>query len=146
VSKQTSNSNKTFVLLVSTDEPDRRALQQLLDPWEWRILTATNPIEARQMLADMPVAVVIADSRCWKSLLPEMWMRGFSLIVADRLADERLWAEVLNLGAYDLVSKPFEADVLLHLLNAATARRYRHADSSVITGSKTFGCHSAATR
>jgi DNA-binding response OmpR family regulator len=31
-----------------------------------------------------------------------------SLIVTSRLADDRLWAEVLNLGAWDLLAKPFE--------------------------------------
>jgi FixJ family two-component response regulator len=29
------------------------------------------------------------------------------LIVASRLADERLWAEALNLGAWDVLAKPF---------------------------------------
>ncbi len=30
------------------------------------------------------------------------------LIVTDRLANEALWSEVLNLGGYDVVAKPFE--------------------------------------
>jgi len=30
------------------------------------------------------------------------------LIVASRLADDRLWAEALNLGAWDVLAKPFD--------------------------------------
>jgi len=31
-----------------------------------------------------------------------------SLIVSSTLADEHLWAEVLNLGAWDVLAKPFD--------------------------------------
>ena len=41
------------------------------------------------------------------------------LIVADHLGDERLWAEVLNLGCYDLLLKPFEAKEVLRVVSAA---------------------------
>jgi len=30
------------------------------------------------------------------------------LIVTSRNADDRLWAEALNMGAYDVLSQPFE--------------------------------------
>ena len=46
----------------------------------------------------------------WKDVLNSLeglWNRP-QLIVADRLASEALWAEVLNLGAYDLLAMPFE--------------------------------------
>ena len=36
-----------------------------------------------------------------------------SLIVASRLADERLWAEALNLGAWDVLAKPFDPSEVL---------------------------------
>ena len=41
------------------------------------------------------------------------------LIVTDRLADERLWAEVLNLGGYDLLLKPFDPEEVLRVVNSA---------------------------
>lgn len=41
------------------------------------------------------------------------------LIVASRLADERLWAEVLNLGGYDLLVKPFVADEVQRVVSLA---------------------------
>jgi CheY-like chemotaxis protein len=53
------------------------------------------------------------------------------VIVASRTADEYLWAEALNLGAYDVLSKPYHpAEVIrvlslawLHWMNRCTTSR-----------------------
>ena len=50
---------------------------------------------------------------------------------------ERLWVEVLNLGASDLVSKPFEAKEVLHVLSMA-CRRERSSLASL--SPKARGC------
>jgi len=43
-----------------------------------------------------------------------------SLIVSSRLADDRLWAEVLNLGAFDLLlGAPFEPEEVLRVTESA---------------------------
>ena len=42
-----------------------------------------------------------------------------SLIVTSRLADERLWAEALNLGAYDVLAKPFDSTEAMRVVGAA---------------------------
>jgi DNA-binding NtrC family response regulator len=62
-----------------------------------------------------PISMVVCDrdrmADTWKDLLDRF--AGLSrpplLIVASRMADDRLWAEALNLGAYDVVAKPFDA-------------------------------------
>jgi DNA-binding response OmpR family regulator len=41
------------------------------------------------------------------------------LIVTSRLADERLWAEALNLGAWDVLAKPFDADEVIRIIGIA---------------------------
>ena len=41
------------------------------------------------------------------------------LIVTSRLADEYLWAEALNLGAYDVVAKPFDSHELIRVVSFA---------------------------
>ena len=40
-------------------------------------------------------------------------------IVTSRLADERLWAEVLNLGGYDVLAKPLDQEELRRSLSLA---------------------------
>ena len=51
------------------------------------------------------------------SLLPDPPL----FIVTSRLADERLWVEALNLGAYDVLVQPFDAGEVLRVLSLAWA-------------------------
>jgi FixJ family two-component response regulator len=51
--------------------------------------------------------------------------------VTSRLADEHLWVEALNRGAYDLLAKPFDVAELKRVLNSAWFRwRDRHKGST----------------
>jgi DNA-binding response OmpR family regulator len=66
---------------------------------------------------------------CERALLSGTWKQVLAetinlpdpplLIVTSRAADERLWSEVLNLGAWDLLAKPFHAEEVLRVLNTA---------------------------
>jgi DNA-binding response OmpR family regulator len=44
------------------------------------------------------------------------------LIVTSRTADEHLWAEVLNIGGYDVLPQPFNRDEVERVV--AAARRH----------------------
>jgi DNA-binding NtrC family response regulator len=44
------------------------------------------------------------------------------VIVTDPLADARFWAEVLNLGAYDLLAQPFHEPEVRRILHNACSR------------------------
>jgi DNA-binding response OmpR family regulator len=59
------------------------------------------------------------------------------LIVASRLADEYLWAEVLNLGGYDVLAKPFNAEEVRRVVGLACEhhqeRQIRRADAGNAT-------------
>jgi DNA-binding response OmpR family regulator len=69
--------------------------------------------------------VVITDSQLpdgrWHDMLRELRRRPADppLIVASRLADNRLWAEVLNLGGYDVLATPFEAQEVVRSVSPA---------------------------
>jgi DNA-binding response OmpR family regulator len=54
------------------------------------------------------------------------------LIVTSRLPDEYLWAEALNLGAYNVLAKPFDASEVMRILDSAW-RHWTglHGDSQV---------------
>jgi DNA-binding response OmpR family regulator len=45
-----------------------------------------------------------------------------NLIVFSRLADESLWAKVLNLGGFDVLMTPFEPEEVLRITFAAWSR------------------------
>lgn len=71
------------------------------------------------------------DGLGWNDLLDEVQnMGGFQpVIVTSRLADDCLWAQVLNLGAYDLLMKPFDGEETVRVLAMAMrqAQNTRHA-------------------
>ncbi|MFN7993536.1 MAG: hypothetical protein U0Q18_08045 [Bryobacteraceae bacterium] len=53
---------------------------------------------------------------------------GAEVIVTDRDADARFWAEVLNLGGYDMLAQPFhESEVRRILSNACSRSQVRGA-------------------
>jgi len=57
----------------------------------------------------------------WKDVLEQVTILPDppSLIVTSRLADARLWAEVLNLGAFDVLAKPFDSTEAVRVVGAA---------------------------
>jgi hypothetical protein len=80
----------------------------------------------------VPVIVCECDFRGgnWKLLLDKVRMlpRPPRLIVASRFADERLWAEVLNLGGHDVLATPFDADEVHRVVSYAVDSWHLEAD------------------
>jgi DNA-binding response OmpR family regulator len=64
----------------------------------------------------------------WQEILEELAALKHPppLIVTSRLADERLWAEVLNLGGYDVLMKPFDPVEVVRVVSLA----WRHLKSN----------------
>ena len=110
------------VLALITFPGDRQALKNIISHSNWDLRLAASLQEAKTALRDRAVGVLISDRRlstgeCWTDLLStlETLVIPPSLIVADACADAHVWAEVFNLGGYDLIFKPFEsAEVAPH--------------------------------
>lgn len=107
---------------------DRDFLRQLFGQSGWEVHLAQTFQEVLTAVREKRIGVLLSESRlsdghCWKDLLDEIQRLESPpmLIVADRLADERLWAEVLNLGGYDLLLKPFDQHEALRVVNSAWA-------------------------
>lgn len=77
------------------------------------------------MLAQHHVHVVLCDPRLpdgtWKDLLETIAdiPEPPQLIVTAHHADDRLWAEVLNLGAWDVLVKPFHPKEVYRTIHLA---------------------------
>ncbi len=56
-----------------------------------------------------------------------------NLIVTSRLADEGLWAEVLNLGGYDVLAQPFDAEEVYRVVFLAWDEWKRRAIGTLET-------------
>jgi DNA-binding response OmpR family regulator len=101
------------LLLVSPFAEDAVRLRGMLDQFAWSLVSAGTLREALALLRETPVAVVICErdlpDGCWRDVLCALSPAEHAprLIVVSRLADERLWAEVMNLGGFDVILKPF---------------------------------------
>jgi DNA-binding response OmpR family regulator len=118
-------------LVITTSEPERIFVKAALDGLLGNLRFTTNGIDALATLAAEPVAVVIVDGDAeapsWRELLGQISRHEAGsaprLIVMSRLADDRMWAEVLNLGAYDLLPRPLAADELAWVVRSALSDR-----------------------
>jgi CheY-like chemotaxis protein len=113
------------VLSVSPTQHDHDTLASLLSREQWRIHVALSLRCASAFLRAHEVPLVI----CEHDLLPGSWtelldeIRRLSippyLIVTSRIADDYLWAEALNMGAYDVLAKPFDVTEVTRILSLA---------------------------
>lgn len=113
------------ILLIGPPDARRGALRNILTPPQWETREATTYDEAVAILDNRRIAVTICDTEIadgnWQMLLAGLQSRANPphLIVSSRLADERLWAEVLNLGGYDVLVQPFDRREVLRVARMA---------------------------
>jgi DNA-binding response OmpR family regulator len=117
--------NRTILALFSNRE-DRALLVTVFEPLNWHLKFVQTIAEASAVLREFRIGVVLSDAiyldgSSWKDLLRDIQNTTLppALIVADRLADERLWVEVLHLGGFDLLVKPMDAGEVLHVVSSA---------------------------
>jgi DNA-binding NtrC family response regulator len=140
-----------IVLSVSPNDEDCASLARIFKSG-WTVIASATVASALAVLRETPIPIVICDcdvsSGTWGemlnhfSLLPDPPL----LIVTSRLADERLWAEALNLGAWDVLAKPFDANEVMRI--AGIARQHwqdRHGVRTEHRKSANGGGHLAAT-
>jgi len=113
------------ILLIGPLDSRRRALRSILTPPHWDVREASTYAEAVGILDDRRIGVTICDTEVqdgdWRALLRNLQGRTHppNVIVSSRLADERLWAEVLNLGGYDVLVQPFDRSEVLRVAGMA---------------------------
>lgn len=101
-------------LLVGEYEGDRFLIHKVFRRVGWRLFEARDRERAMKCLERNPVQVVIAESNLpnwnWKRVLNDLrrLAKPPQLIVTSRTADESLWAEVLNIGGYDVMAQPLQ--------------------------------------
>jgi len=117
---------KITLLAVCSSDDDLRLLADSLEAERWTVRHAQTCGEALQAMESENPAVVA----CEHELADGTWRDLFALastlqdpppvVVVSRHADENLWAEVLNLGGYDVLSKPFEKNEVTRVFEMAS--------------------------
>ena len=136
---ETSPSRMVTVLSVSPSNADHAALCSILQETKpsidtncrWIVHPASSVASTAEALAQQEVPIVISGD----NLHPATWQAILDFIstlpdpplfiVASRLADERLWAEALNLGAWDVLAKPFDRQEVKRVV-ASAWRHWQH--------------------
>jgi len=116
------------LLAVISNRDDQKALKRILQGQQWQLFFATSCAEAIEVLTSQRIPIVMCDhdlpDGCWKDILDNsvQYRQHPTLIVSSRLADDYLWTEVLNLGGYDILSKPFDQDEVRRVIFGAWLR------------------------
>jgi DNA-binding NtrC family response regulator len=118
------------ILSLSPIESDHDVLRCIVSHSRWTLFKADRVSTAQNLVREHEVSVVL----CERDLAPGTWIDMLheihnlpsppSLIVTSRTADERLWAEALNLGAWDVLAKPFDRLEVLRSIRHAWQHRH----------------------
>lgn len=114
-----------WVLLVSPSESDHGSLERIFNHTNWELSHASSCREALAAFDQSPVPIVVCEARLpdgtWRDLLEALRARPWPplLILTSDFADASLWAEALNLGAYDFLAKPFDQAEVIEIISLA---------------------------
>src|SRR5437773_904104 len=92
-------------------DEDHRSIEAILRRSNWTLYTARTVAEALRLLQSTPAAVILCEPKLpdgsWRDLLEALSGSEHPprLILTSDIVDERLWAEALNLGSFDLLLK-----------------------------------------
>lgn len=124
------------LLVVSPVEDDSLELNRILSTnagllpacVEWSVSWHAMPLDAIAEISTRRIPIVLSECdlapASWRILL-EQFLRLSEpplLIVTSRLADEWLWAEALNLGAWDVLAKPLDVQEVCRTVKTAWLR------------------------
>lgn len=118
------------VLSVSPIEEDHNSLEKIFSECRWTVHRARTVPAAMSFLAENHAPVVICERELgtgtWRDVLDAAVFlpQPPNVVVTSRLADDYLWAEALQLGAYDVLAKPFKTEDVIRIAIWA-ARRWR---------------------
>lgn len=113
------------VLLVSSEEQGHRYFQSLFSRTNWALHHVYTSEDAIALLARQPIPVVVAGERLprrgWEEIIraTEELPHHPKTVVATVLAEPALLAEVMNLGGYDVLARPFDPQEVVHCLSMA---------------------------
>ncbi len=112
------------VLLVGPDEEDALFLEHITN-FAWTPVRCASGHRALAVLRTTSIPILLCDTDLgpgiWQEILERITLLSDPplLIVTSRVADDYLWAEALNLGAWDVLAKPFDPEETSRVLGFA---------------------------
>jgi len=115
-------------LFISGCRKDAKHLSEMLHALPLKLDHVPSLDRARTRLQRQTYNVILTEAALpdggWQDVLDlaREFPKRTEVIVTDRQADARFWAEALNLGAYDLLAQPFYAPEVRRILFNVCAR------------------------
>src|SRR5215471_5879986 len=138
--RESSMAPDAMVLAVSENHEELEQLQHLFAESNWTLQVLGSLAEAKRWLRQNAVPVVLCTPQLpdggRKDMLrvTEQIDRSPNLVVASRHADDRLWAEVLNLGGYDVLPLPAHASDTFRTVSGAWHNWKARSDVEALAG------------
>ncbi len=113
------------ILAITNSCEDLYSLTAILAVDGWISRCVSNCRDAVDYLGENPTRLILCESRLpdgdWKTVLNavEAMPNAPLLVVFSDHANDSLWAEVLNLGGYDVLVKPFDRKEVQQTVAAA---------------------------
>ena len=115
------------LLFVSERDGDREALRQCLGDTRWELVSARDCGEGLGVLRSLPVPVALCERELpgadWhdsvRSLLAST--RPVCVILVSPVVDCYLWEEVIQIGGFDVISRPFIRSEVVRTVDFALA-------------------------
>ena len=120
---------RSRILFISGHRDDARQITQMLRALPVMLDHAGSLQHARAQLRKDEYDVILTEAAhpdgTWRDTLrlARECPQDVEVIVTDPHADARLWAEALNVGAYDLIAQPFYEPEVRRILYNACSRR-----------------------
>ena len=119
-------------LVVGLPDADRRQFAEIFAGRGWQLAMSPTLGDARKAIDAGGASVVVCERDLpdggWREILEDLL--GLAdpppLVVTSRLADELLWAEVLNRGGYDVLAKPLDEEEVTRVIGAASRHFEAH--------------------
>lgn len=119
---------RSGVLFISPYRDNAAVLSRMLGSLSISFEYVANIEHAQNTIQSDPYKVILTEAA-----LPDgTWLDVLNLarqitpdtevIVTDRTADARFWAEAINMGAYDLIAQPFATAEVQRILSNACSR------------------------
>ena len=126
------------LLLVEDEEPLRQAIAEQLGDRGYQVQQAASGEEALAQLADFAFDIIVTDLRLPGidgSAVIEAAVARYPLIIAivvTGFGTVKDAVEAIKRGAWDFVSKPFQIDELLHVLDSAIEQRRLKSENAYL--------------
>ncbi|HTP88011.1 MAG TPA: response regulator [Bryobacteraceae bacterium] len=121
------------LLAIDPHKDDCQTLLSILGDGDWNIRGASSLREATTLMNESVPDLILCERELpdgsWKDVFCMLaGRRRPPVVVVSRKADERLWAEVLNLGGFDMLLKPYDGAELRRMIHYACPSRFAAAD------------------